>query len=584
MDGSRENIIDNVYAVAIEPDRYDGLVRFWEDRLRKVSEAGEPLSENPDERLDTHLRRALDMLDSIVPETPGSAEQAISPPLITLAKKGQINAVNATARQAFDVEVGHRVTDLPFDRGTLTELTIQLANTRPAGDTLVLRGLTEATQEPVGITLTWEGADQIHLQTTQILWPSGLDRVLESSFDLTEAEVGIIRLAVSGRSVQDIAGIRNSAVSTVRTQLRSIFSKTQTGSQSELIRMTMGLTRLIGTSAREQNDRFRSRFINSAPAFPLPYPREEHRASLELPDGRELSYARFGARDGQKCLFLHDEFFGDVWPADMAHSAARRGLTIIAPARPYYSTSDPYPRGTNNTYEQFALDVTHLFKALGLQRVTIVARNLGAAYGYSIMAALPEHIVGFVGIAPTLPFVARENYFLLSLHDRFIAHAIRHNRLRLQFAARAGQALYDKHGPKALMKMVYKDSPIDLEILKNPIYMDAIARGIRFSDNYGHKAFYYDMKDAAMRTNDLTRIEWPRPFRVLIGEHDRNGRGARAEALRDKGLPMDLTIIDDAADMFFYTHPELVLDAIEAQFVPSSRGVPGAGAVDAQGG
>ena len=71
---------------------------------------------------------------------------------------------------------------------------------------------------------------------------------------------------------------------------------------------------------------------------------------------------------------------------------------------------------------------------------------------------------------------------------------------------------------------------------------------------------------AAMRTKDMTLIEWPQPCRVLIGAHDRNGRDTRTQVLRDQGLPIELTIIENAADLSFYTHADLVLDAIEVQF------------------
>ena len=72
---------------------------------------------------------------------------------------------------------------------------------------------------------------------------------MQEAFKLTDAEVEIIRALVEGKSVKEICEERKRSMETVRTQMRSILAKTETRSQSELIRITMSLMDVVGQSA-----------------------------------------------------------------------------------------------------------------------------------------------------------------------------------------------------------------------------------------------------------------------------------------------------------------------------------------------
>lgn len=59
--------------------------------------------------------------------------------------------------------------------------------------------------------------------------------VLQSLFDLTARELQIVRMLAGGHSIDSLASAMKISPNTVRTHLRSIFSKTSTTRQSELI-------------------------------------------------------------------------------------------------------------------------------------------------------------------------------------------------------------------------------------------------------------------------------------------------------------------------------------------------------------
>lgn len=63
-----------------------------------------------------------------------------------------------------------------------------------------------------------------------------------SMFDLTPAEVQIALALTQGQSVKDIATQRRTAVYTVRSQVKSLFEKTETRRQADLVRLVTRLT------------------------------------------------------------------------------------------------------------------------------------------------------------------------------------------------------------------------------------------------------------------------------------------------------------------------------------------------------
>ncbi len=84
-----------------------------------------------------------------------------------------------------------------------------------------------------------------------VLVSSKNESVVESSvlialYDLTHAEAEIAKSVAQGKKVEEIAQMRAVSVGTIRAQLHSIFEKTGTTRQSELSRLMLGLTGMVG--------------------------------------------------------------------------------------------------------------------------------------------------------------------------------------------------------------------------------------------------------------------------------------------------------------------------------------------------
>ncbi|MBW2267688.1 MAG: helix-turn-helix transcriptional regulator [Deltaproteobacteria bacterium] len=75
----------------------------------------------------------------------------------------------------------------------------------------------------------------------------GTTEVLESLYDLTHAEADLVRLIAEGHSLDQVAGERGVTMNTVRSQLKQVFSKTDTCRQGELVHLVLaGVARIRG--------------------------------------------------------------------------------------------------------------------------------------------------------------------------------------------------------------------------------------------------------------------------------------------------------------------------------------------------
>jgi DNA-binding CsgD family transcriptional regulator len=69
--------------------------------------------------------------------------------------------------------------------------------------------------------------------------PVTTTEVLESLYSLTHAEAELVRLLSEGRSLEEVASARGVTMNTVRSQLKQVFSKTDTKRQGELVRLVL---------------------------------------------------------------------------------------------------------------------------------------------------------------------------------------------------------------------------------------------------------------------------------------------------------------------------------------------------------
>jgi pimeloyl-ACP methyl ester carboxylesterase len=124
--------------------------------------------------------------------------------------------------------------------------------------------------------------------------------------------------------------------------------------------------------------------------------------SVAVRDGRRLSFAEYGPRNGPALVWMHGTPGGRRQiPFDARAYADEAGLRIIGVDRPGIGSSTPY------LYPQvrdWVPDLELLLDALGIDRVRVIGLSGGGPYALAAGAVIPSRVQGVAvlgGVAPT---------------------------------------------------------------------------------------------------------------------------------------------------------------------------------------
>lgn len=572
-DISDAKLLDTLYSVAVEPERYRELAAVWQHYLDQVDEESLNGIHLEASHLMNHFERAGSLADATAvktldarPSIHDRLDREIQP-MIAVDESLVVVASNGPAKLSFPVEDGKGLDCLPFEANETVLIKKEIAEifacTQANEDAspVILRAKNLNSGTSVLLLMNvWEGFSGrrlVLIKTTEFVWQEKLTPAISKAFGLTVAEADIVKLIVEGASVTEVAETRGSKISTVRAQIRSLYAKTGTANQSEFMRMAVGLTVL--------------QLFGSAPVTPIPveaepsegygpFPRPENLSVMRLKDGRVFEFAKFGATDGKPILFFHNDLNGNVWPEKTVEMAALAGLTIIVPSRPFYGNSDPYPEGVNYP-DQHADDVAELLDHLQIETVFLCSKTIGGAFALVFADRYPKRAVGFFCLSPLLPHASRETEIRMPMMHRFISSVVNRSPAFLDFVARAGMAYYKRVGPLRFLQHAFGDLECDLPILNDPDHQRALIKGLAFGSNHGHKGFVSGHKFPVYDALDrLKRLRFP--VQLMIGDSDENTRMQRAKALQEKGISVEIILAKNGGELLIYSHPRQVIDEL----------------------
>jgi len=569
MERSRDKeLIESVYTVALEPDRYAELTDIWKERmvesLERQAQSGDSM--------DDDIRRSLLIIDSLSGDdlVPASMLKDFADTrfaVLAVNAKGEILEANSAAVTAYGALQKADLSCLPYDEGSLDALreTVRQTVAGSSKPTQMIRAIKLICGGPSLISVKDGHADAgmeayALVQTSDFIWPEHLLPILERSFGLTRAESSIIRLMTEGCSLADIAEKRESSLATVRTQVRSIFEKTGTHSQTELVRMAIAFAALGDNfeSAQTSTDVMTS---EGGKRFESAYPREEDRHLLTLPDGRVLDYSIIGDPKGKPVIFVHCPFFGDAWTATAVKQLTEAGLKLIAPARAYYKRSSPCPPKTS-PLEVYTQDIGHLITHLKLDRFVVMTRNIGSQFGFEIMRKYPGKARALLGVSPALPFDKDEAaYAKAEPYHRFLASASFYFPKLLELFVKAGQIYYSRVPPRVFIEKSFQSAAADHHLMDDPEIMAAMTQGLAHGGENGVKAFLHTYKDVRAHTYEMI-LNAGFPMTIMVGAEDQAPRFGIAEAMNRDNQSIKLKKIKGVADFIFQAQPETVFETL----------------------
>ncbi len=492
---SEDEIIDHLYDVAVDPTRYETLLDHWE-ALIAPRRATANADANPSLGLSSfegHFRRADRMLSHVISDPksdqtdPQVLLKSIDRAAGMIVDAGLvISHVNTAASVALGIAPGASVRRLALGPGEADILAQQIK-------TMLLGN----SAEPQVMRVRSALADRVilmHLRlvrppaapafvvvlASELGWPHGFTEMLREAFDLTKAEVDVTRALAEGHALSDIAEQRSRSIETIRAQVKSILSKTETRSQAELVRLTlstMDMASYTDGAAQELSDTS----IGFATLEQRPF------QTMRLPDGRRLDFLILGNPNGRPVFYFPLDYGLVRWPASAEADAARRGLQIVVPVRPGYGASDPVPKRAPYT-AQIVEDMVALLDHLGIAKAPILTLGADSFFATSLHAAYPERVSALICCSGVLPLTRPEQYERMDKWHRFILAGARYTPHLLPFMVKAGFALANRLGKRGFIHAVYGKSPADIATFEIPEVFEAIVCGSEVALSETHSA------------------------------------------------------------------------------------------------
>jgi pimeloyl-ACP methyl ester carboxylesterase/DNA-binding CsgD family transcriptional regulator len=567
--GQRAEIVDRLYDVALDPIRLEDLLDVWEGRaapLRSGPVEQAVLLEDPE--IEAHMRRAtvfLDRFEAMQKEGGYRSVLADIPRAAAFLSDGgaTINAANRAAEVAFGLREGMAFQTLPFepeDKALLAEVIRKVAGGRAAEKVVSLRIRSTVTQGPVILRVSPIESDAPRplalVLSTELVWPEGFALTVQEAFGLTPAEVEIVQGITLGLPVRDIAEARGRSAETVRTQLRSILAKTETHSQSELVRVVLGLMDVAQTPVAPEAE---------APEGARLEPRPLH--WLRSADNRRLTWVEFGDPAGRPVLYMHLDFGFLRWPAAAERAARRRGLRIIAPVRAGYGKTDPHAKGADHLRE-VTLDYAAVLDHLGVKAAVAMPQGADLRFAMNLAHTRPDLLRAIVGCACQLPIRSAAQYERMDKWQRFILANARYAPKILPFLVQAAFSLARRLGKEAFFRMVNGGSPADLEAFSRAEIRAALLEGSEICMTRkwsAHEAFTRECIGSEQDWSGLVRA-CKVPVLLLQGDQDPQSPVQTIRELAADYPHLALRFVGFTGQLLLFAEWPQVLDEVETMF------------------
>ncbi|NEY91971.1 LuxR C-terminal-related transcriptional regulator [Tabrizicola oligotrophica] len=569
---AKAEIVDRLYEVALDPIRLEDLLEVWEGRVAPHRTGhSQAVVTLDDPEIEAHLRRATVFLDrfeatrdvnraqTVLEEIPRSAA--------FLADGGAgIAGFNRAAGVAFGLKDGAVLADLPFDEEDVALLRTQIARVASgrAERAVTLRIRSTITGSPVivrvGAVDRVAEADARPLAlviSTELVWPEGFEATVQEAFGLTLAEMEIVRGIALGLPVREIAEARGRSPETVRTQLRSILAKTETHSQSELVRVVLGLMDVAQIAPVEMVQPAST----SLAVLPV--------MTLRTAEGRRLEWVEFGDPKGAPVLYMHLDLGLSRWPAPAERAARQRGIRVIVPHRAGFGRSDLHGKGADYT-EAVARDYLAVLDHLGITRAAILSQGADFRYACALSLLRPGLVTGILGCAAQLPLRHAAQYDRMDKWQRFILANARYAPKVLPFLVQAGYSLARRLGKEKFFTLVNGGSAADMAAFARPEIREAvlvgseIALGAKIS---AHQAF---TREALSSEKDWSKlVQAVRvPVLLLQGDQDPQTPVQTVRELMADFPHLEVTFLPDTGQLLLFAEWQVVLDRL-GRFLPA---------------
>ena len=564
-DKRKDQLIESIYKIALEPQTYDNFLGHWGEYISQRIGALEQLQCAEESVMEagrypeiaSHFEIASRLLEQMEHKSPNLSEPQkynTAEPQFLINHEALIVWSNTAATKAFELNKLDPIDTLELPKPQLESLhamALSLANPNDQIAPLILKLTAKGSSRPqylyARVLPEQHGEDIILVSKVTPDWPPEMDGLLTDAFSLSKSEIDICALIADGQGAAQIAEFRDSALSTVRTQIKRIMAKSSCTTQSELVRLLHSIMRVAEQSATK-----------TTPAGLAP----DRTIYITLPD-RIMPVEQFGDPQGAPVIFFHGMLDGNTMTHEAQALLRQHKLRLICPVRPWFGAAQGSTVAINQAPDAFAKDVIYMIEHLQLRDPVLLGHMAGSVYAFATAAAAaPGQIKGLLSVSGGVPITSLTQFSTMSTRQRLIAYTARFTPKMLPFVLRAGISQMESGGEKKFMRSLYDDAPEDLALVSDPDIAAIVLAGYRFTVLQGHKAFEIDSHQVV---NDWShRVDASQvPVKVLHGRNDPVVDPASVAgfyAKRDNRAQVEF--IEDCGQLILYQHPDLVFKKI----------------------
>jgi pimeloyl-ACP methyl ester carboxylesterase/DNA-binding CsgD family transcriptional regulator len=549
-------IVADSYRVVSDIRGWDTMIASWDLKLAQAGYGDTLLS--GEDRLRKHygaLGRLLSMTGLPGAEDPiEKAVSSVNEPAMVVSGQLRVMAINVEGRRGFGVEQGQAVSldwlhdsfhkqvrDFASARQPQQNQSYFIVRTRIAANA-------EGYAEVFPVHVTGIEGRFTAIRELSVRWTPQMDHVLAEAFHLTAAEIEIAKLCYLHADVSKAAHIRGVLVRSVRAQLSSVFHKTETKSQAELLRLLSLLSMRL--AIKPQTGRL---------SWIDPLGRE---AIIVRPDGRRLAYSWMGAEKGRPIVFVHGIVNGYLYPDSFEATLKEAGIKLYVPSRPGAGNSDADWRLHPCTDHVETLK--YFCEALDLTQVPCAGIH-AAVIPIAVLASRPDNpFSSILGLGRFLPY-SQKRFAKIAATPRALLWLAANAPWAAEIVGRHGWRALVQNGVDWYIERAYGDMPFDYKTTKQPEIAALMRNACAFTFLQDHRIFFDDL--VLRKTNIGDYLPSLRlPFHWMMGSADVYGTSGAGGFYDNEDINwllqhnsrISMEQVADAGELMPYQCPDLV--------------------------
>jgi pimeloyl-ACP methyl ester carboxylesterase/DNA-binding CsgD family transcriptional regulator len=552
LDQDELKLLEASYRLVTDASAFDDVVAHWAKRLDRVDAEAIEKVEHP--LLKMHMQSVSDMLEATYEKQANDpifqAIGSFASPAVVVSAGGKVVAANGQAVTTWGLQQGQSAGTSWIEPYSVSTYEALVGGARAGGNRnhSIIRTLSADGQSGIAEIYTMASKDRpglVAVRALELTWSTQISNMLEQAFGLTAAEIEVCRLLMELRDTKMVAQQRGTSFNTVRAQLLTIFDKTETGSQVDLVRLLAMVSQRLNQGIGGE-----------AAVWADPLGREQ---IIRDRAGRSIALTWCGAPDGRPALFSHGLATGYLLPDEGLRALKERNIKLYLLSRPGFGNSDPAESG--DIVQSNADAVVAVAEHLGIDRWVAMGQGSGSLPLFRAQADPRSKISAILCIGVYFPFKRRMRFEDYSNTRRVALRLASASPKFAELMAKISYRSMQANGPEFIARSIYSESEINDEVLKDPDCQALVRTAYSMLTAHKHHALAADLRLLTSDwAPDLSDCEIP--VHYVHGTKDPANPIAKVDEFISTRPNMALDIVEGGGELLFFSHAKLLVESL----------------------